>query len=119
MRFRFRPEGSRPLDAGLLNLIERVERICSRFSQKRIRRKLKEAVSIQDSHGRPKSFDGRNTEKRVVGHRAGIWSTFTAPSMKNSPHCGPANTKSKLLLLVPCLLIVVVVVLWLYILLGS
>jgi len=37
VQFRFTPEASRSFDAGLLNLIERVERICSRFPQKRIR----------------------------------------------------------------------------------
>jgi hypothetical protein len=39
--------------------------------------------------------------------------------MKNSPHRRPANTKSKLRLLVPCLLTVLVVVLWLFIFFDS
>jgi hypothetical protein len=39
--------------------------------------------------------------------------------MKNSPDSGRSNIKSKLLLLVPCVLIVLAVVLWLYLLVGS
>jgi hypothetical protein len=37
-----------------------------------------------------------------------------APSKKNSPHNGRTNPKTRVLLLVPCVLIVLAVVVWLY-----
>jgi hypothetical protein len=37
-----------------------------------------------------------------------------APSMKNSPHNGRTNPKSRVLLLVPCVLTVLAVLVWLY-----